>query len=241
MRFFNRAEKALSPQVTVILPAAGSSTRMKGVDKMLEDLGGAPVVIRTLQACESAGSVDHIVIVTRQEKIKIFRELCQKYSIKKVTAIVEGGNSRAESVQCGLRAMPKNSEFVAVHDAARPLVTAELIDNVVGVAKQTNAAILAIPVSDTLKRVVDGNITRTVKRTGIWRAQTPQVFDADLLRCALENARKNGVEMTDDASALEAMGVKVSIVDGSPINLKITTTDDLTLARIIYQQIGGNQ
>jgi len=185
----------------------------------------------SIDAFEDAESVDGVIIVAGNHTLSEIERLVAASSWQKVQAIVPGGERRQDSVAAGLDAVPEESELVAVHDGARPFVTAELIDACVRAADRTGAAIAAVPIADTLKQAEAGVIVRTVPRTGMWAAQTPQVARTALLREAFANAGE--LEITDEASLMESRGVPVIIVPGSARNLKITTADDLVLAEAL--------
>jgi 2-C-methyl-D-erythritol 4-phosphate cytidylyltransferase len=185
----------------------------------------------SIDAFEDAESVDGVIIVAGNHTLSEIERLVAASSWQKVQAIVLGGERRQDSVAAGLDAVQEESELVAVHDGARPFVTAELIDACVRAADRTGAAIAAVPIADTLKQAEAGVIVRTVPRTGMWAAQTPQVARTALLREAFANAGE--LEITDEASLMESWGVPVIIVPGSARNLKITTADDLVLAEAL--------
>ena len=224
------------PRCAALVAAAGSSSRMGGVNKLLEDLDGMPVLVRTLTALQRSELVDEIIIATREEEIVEISDLCHTYGISKCTKVVRGGESRVHSVMRAAVEAAPGTGFLAVQDGARPLVTPELIDRVIAAAVRCGAAAPAVPVKDTIKEVRDGGaVERTVDR-GILRAvQTPQVFDAGLLKAALQDAVENSVPITDDCSAVERLGKVVFLVDGEEENLKITTPVDLILAEAILQ------
>jgi 2-C-methyl-D-erythritol 4-phosphate cytidylyltransferase len=158
---------------------------------------------------------------------------------QKVSAIVTGGARRQDSVMGGFAEISPDSEIVAIHDGARPLVAADLFDECIVAAYKTGAAIAAVQVSDTLKRVASGKIVESVPREHIWAAQTPQAFRVELIRKALEYASSEGIVVTDEASILEQMGVPVGVVQSSPANLKITHQDDLWIAEALFAHLPG--
>ena len=236
MGFFRRFQEAQRPFCTAIVAAAGSSTRMGGeVNKLLLPLEGVPVLARTLTALDLASRVDAIVIAAREEDILPFSELCRTYGIQKPVKVVRGGDSREESVlRAALEADPR-TELLAVQDGARPLVTPALIDAVAEKAARCNAAAPAIPVKDTIKVVADGTVRETLDRSTLRAIQTPQIFEADLLKAALQSALEAGAELTDDCSAVERLGKVVYLVEGDEANLKITTPLDMTIAAALLQ------
>lgn len=236
MGFFRRFQEAQRPFCTAIVAAAGSSTRMGGeVNKLLLPLEGVPVLARTLTALDLASRVDAIVIAAREEDILPFSELCRTYGIRKPVKVVRGGDRREESViRAALEADPR-TELLAVQDGARPLVTPALIDAVAEKAARCNAAAPAVPVKDTIKVAADGTVRETLDRSTLRAIQTPQIFEADLLKAALQSALEAGAELTDDCSAVERLGKVVYLVEGDEANLKITTPLDMTIAAALLQ------
>lgn len=224
------------PRCAALVAAAGSSSRMGGVNKLLEDLDGMPVLVRTLTALQRSELVDEIIIATREEEIVEISDLCHTYGISKCTKVVRGGESRVHSVMRAAVEAAPGTGFLAVQDGARPLVTPDLIDRVIREAHRCNAAAPAIPVKDTVKTVKDGEMVDTTLDRSLLRAvQTPQVFSADLLKAALQNALDQNLHITDDCSAVEQLGKVVYLVEGEEENLKITTPTDLILARALLQ------
>ena len=226
------------PVCSAVIVAAGSSQRM-GTDKIMMKLGAMPVLTRTILAFENNAYIDEIIIVTKTEKLEEIADLCHKNGLNKVKRVVSGGATRMESALAGVSAVRHGAEYVAIHDGARPLVSQELIKRTVEAALKYRAAVPAVECADTLK-VVDkkGFITATVDRSVTRRVQTPQVFEADLIKGALTKAVEEGLPLTDDCSAMDMMGVKTFAVEGEPENLKITTPDDLVVARAIVQNRG---
>lgn len=213
--------------VTAILLCAGKGERLAaGVEKALVPLAGRPLFTWALEALERAPVIEHIVVVG---PVKRMKEALAATGLapRKVSAWGEGGRERQDSVARGLSALPETSTVVAIHDAARALVTPELIARVVGDAIQHGAAIAALPLADTLKRATLGTIETTVPRQGLWCAQTPQVFRRDWIVAAHAAASR---QATDDAALVEALGHRVHVTPGEPLNLKITTPQDLELA-----------
>ncbi len=217
-----------------VIVAAGSATRMGGTDKILAQLGGEPVITRTVRAFQQCDTVKEIVIVTREDRITAVRDVCAEFD--KVRAVVAGGKTRQESVWLGLNALSKKVKLAAVHDGARPLVTWQLIDRVIRAANTYGAAAPAVPVKDTVKIVRGGVVAETPERKTLQAVQTPQVFDFDLLRGALKKAAEDGAELTDDCCAVERMGMSVKIVEGAEENLKITTPMDLKIAQMLLEE-----
>ena len=217
-----------------VLVAAGSASRMGGIDKVMAPLGGTPMIVRTARAFQDCEASKEIVIVTRQDLILPITGLCQ--GMDKVKAVVVGGGSRQESVWLGLNALSKGVELAAVHDGARPLVSGALIDRVVRAAHSYGAAAPAIPVKDTIKVEQGGMIASTPDRSTLRAVQTPQVFDFDLLRGALQKAEKDGAAVTDDCSAVERLGMNIRLVEGEERNLKVTTPLDLKIAEMLLEE-----
>ena len=218
-----------------VIVAAGNATRMGGVDKIMADLGGEPLILRTVRPFLTCEAISEIVIVTRPELVGTVRNLFAGFD--KVTAVVAGGKDRAESVNAGLNAFTKKVKLAAIHDGARPLVTEELIDRVERAANAYSAAAPAVDVKDTIKVVAGGVVSSTPERSTLRAIQTPQVFDFDLLRGALKKAREDGAAITDDCSAVERLGMSVKIVKGDEHNLKVTTPMDLRIARMLQEEL----
>lgn len=229
-RLFHRKGRGEHPYCSIIVAAAGSSSRMGGENKLMAPIDGVPVLARTLQAINEAELVDEIVIAAREEDLIAIGDLCKIYGVTKPAKIVRGGESRLESVYLASLECRREAAFLAVHDGARPMVMPELIDRTIALAHRTNAAAPAIPVKDTIKVVREGKVVSTPPREELRAIQTPQVFDAALFRAALENARAFGESVTDDCSAVELLGKEIFLTDGAPENIKITTPEDLLLA-----------
>lgn len=217
-----------------VIVAAGSASRMGGIDKVMAPIGGEPMIARTLQNFQECDAIAEIVVVTREDLIVTMTNLTAKFP--KVTAVVAGGKTRQESVGLGLNALSKEVKLVAVHDGARPFAGWQLIDRVVRAANSYGAAAPAIPVKDTIKVVNGGIVKETPDRAALRAVQTPQAFDFDLLRGALTKAKLDGVQVTDDCAAVERMGMSVKIVEGEETNIKITTPMDLKIAELILEE-----
>ncbi len=218
-----------------VIVAAGSASRMGGIDKVMAPLEGEPMVKRTVRQFQECDAIREIVIVTRPDLILPITDLAR--DMDKVKAVVAGGSSRQESVQLGLNALSEQVKLVAVHDGARPLITWHVIDRAVRAANSYGAAAPAIPVKDTVKVVRGGVVQETPDRSTLYAVQTPQVFDLDLLRGALKKAEQDKVEVTDDCSAVEYLGMRVKIVEGDERNLKVTTPMDLAVAKMLLEEI----
>lgn len=217
-----------------VIVAAGTASRMGGIDKIMAPLGGEPVILRTIRAFQESEVIQEIVVVTREDLIEPIRDLCR--DMNKVRAVVCGGSSRPESVEKGLDALSKKVKLAAIQDGARPLVSWQVIDRTVRAAHSYGAAAPAIPVKDTIKQTQCGFVTATPDRSTLQAVQTPQVFDKDLLRAALEQASKKKRPITDDCSAVELMGATVRLVEGEERNIKITTPLDLKIAEMLLEE-----
>lgn len=217
-----------------VIVAAGSASRMGGIDKVMAPLGGEPMILRTVRTFQNCGAIKEIVIVTREDLILPITELCGGFD--KVRAVVRGGDSRQASVKLGLSAFTDKMELVAVHDGARPLVSEAVIDRTVRAAHTYGGAAPVVSVKDTIKVFEGGFIASTPDRETLRAVQTPQVFDLDLLRGALEKAEKDGAAVTDDCSAVERLGLKIRLVEGEERNLKVTTPMDLKIAEMLLEE-----
>ena len=217
-----------------VIVAAGTASRMGGIDKVMAELNGEPMIVRTVRAFQEAIAIKEIVIVTRQDLIAPIRKLCAGFD--KVTGVVCGGESRQASVQLGLSALSDKCKLAAIQDGARPLVSQAVIDRTVRAAHTYSAAAPAIPVKDTIKVVKGGIVDHTPDRATLRAIQTPQVFDFDLLRAALKKAQVEELAVTDDCSAVELMGMSVKIVEGDERNIKVTTPLDLAIAKLLLEE-----
>ena len=233
--FFKKKEKKpqlLGPHCACVVAAAGSSTRM-GSDKLLADLAGEPVILRTLRALSASPYIHEITVVTREDLLLEIGRLCRDNELAKVTQVLLGGESRLDSVYKGVGQVSKKAKLIAIHDGARPFVTPELLHNICHAASHCSAAAPAVEVKDTVKRVEGVRVAETLDRSTLRAVQTPQVFDADLIRGALQKAFEEKWELTDDCSAVERLGGKVHLVPGDDRNIKLTTPADLAAAHAI--------
>lgn len=232
-----RPARRLLPLKTcgAVIVAAGNASRMGGIDKVMAELNGEPMILRTVRAFQTCDAISEIVIVTREDLILPVTAACKGMS--KVTAVVAGGKSRQASVHLGLNALSDKVKLAAVHDGARPLVTWQVIDRAVRAANTYGAAAPAVPVKDTVKIVQGGVVKQTPDRAALYAVQTPQVFDFDVLRGALKKAELDGAALTDDCSAVERMGMSVKIVEGDERNLKVTTPMDLKIAETLLEEM----
>ncbi|MDY3772646.1 MAG: 2-C-methyl-D-erythritol 4-phosphate cytidylyltransferase [Candidatus Faecousia sp.] len=217
-----------------VIVAAGSASRMGGIDKVMAPLGGEPMILRTVRTFQNCGAIKEIVIVTREDLILPITELCGGFD--KVRAVVRGGDSRQASVKLGLSAFTDKMELAAVHDGARPLVSEAVIDRTIRAAHTYGGAAPVVSVKDTIKVFEGGFIASTPDRETLRAVQTPQVFDLDLLRGALEKADQDGAAVTDDCSAVERLGLKIRLVEGEERNLKVTTPMDLKIAEMLLEE-----
>lgn len=217
-----------------VIVAAGNASRMEGIDKVMAELGGEPMIARTVRTFQNCDAIREIVVVTRPDLLTAVMGLCKDFD--KVKAVVSGGKDRAESVSLGMNALSDRVKLVAVQDGARPLITWQVIDRVVRAANTYGAAAPAIPVKDTIKEVAGGLVTTTPDRGRLQAVQTPQAFDFDLLRGALKKAKQDGAAITDDCSAVERLGFKVKLVEGDEKNIKVTTPLDLKIAELFLEE-----
>lgn len=239
MSIFRRKSKPSQPLCAAVVAAAGSSSRM-GEDKIMLPLDGEPVIVHTLRALESCPLISEIVVVTREALVVHLAQLCKDNSFTKVSKVVRGGASRTESVFLGVCEVSCDPKLIAIHDGARPFVPSRVVEAAITQADKCGAAAPALPVKDTLKQAMDGLVERTVDRSALFAVQTPQVFDADLIRAALKKALDEGAEITDDCSAVERLGMKVSLTPGAEENFKLTTRGDLLLAQAVLWTRRGN-
>ncbi len=234
-QFTRQVRKALPLQYcAAVIVAAGSASRMGGIDKVMAQLDGEPMIVRTVRTFQNCDAIREIVIVTREDLVVPIGELCRGFD--KVQAVMIGGSSRQESVEMGLAALSSKAKLAAIHDGARPLISWQVIDRVVRAAHTYGAAAPAVPVKDTIKVVAGGIVSSTPDRSTLQAVQTPQVFDVDLLRGALQKARQENAQLTDDCSAVERMGMSVKIVEGDEKNLKVTTPMDLKIAQMLLEE-----
>lgn len=213
-----------------VIVAAGSSTRFGAEDKLFADLAGAPVLLYSLRAFERSEYINEIIVVADSEKIERVALLVEEYDIRKVSKVVCGGETRLVSALAGVSETEQRTKLIAIHDGARPLVSDRVIKETIENAKLYKAAIPVVPVRDTIKLVKDGLVKSTPKRSELFAVQTPQVFDRDLINIALSKAIAEKTPLTDDASAVEALGQRVRVCEGDENNFKITTPLDLKLA-----------
>jgi 2-C-methyl-D-erythritol 4-phosphate cytidylyltransferase len=226
----------LIAMLSAIIVAGGSSQRM-GFDKLFALIAGKPVIAHTIDAFECAKSVDGIVVVAREDRHNQIRTIVRDENFKKVRSIVPGGKRRQDSVHAGLACLGSDARYVAVHDAARPLITSWHIERVFRQCEIHGAAALADPVSDTLKRA-DANllVTESVDRHQLYAMQTPQIFERQLIEEAYRAVYAGNISVTDEVSAVERVGRKVALVLNDDLNFKITYPRDLPIAEFLLHK-----
>jgi len=221
--------------ITAIIPAAGSGSRFSNVkNKLLEKINEIPVIIRTLKLISAIEEVNHIIIPTSEDLIEQINELIKLYEIPKIAKIIPGGITRQQSVYFAISATEDfKPDFILIHDAARPLISKEIIENAINAAKINNAAIVAVPTKDTIKRVNKNSmqVIQTLNREELWNVQTPQIFKyKDILNSHLEFINEN---FTDDSAMIEKSCIPVTVVPGDYNNIKITTLKDIKIAEFL--------
>jgi 2-C-methyl-D-erythritol 4-phosphate cytidylyltransferase len=224
-------------KVTVIIAAAGAGRRMKADrPKQLLVLNDTPILVYTIRKFDRCRLVDRIVVAAPRESVDEVRKLVSAAGFSKSVSVVQGGARRQDSVATAMQHMDPDTTIVAVHDAVRPFVSVEEIESVIHEAEKSGAAVLAIPIVDTVKQIRRDRIESTLTREHLVLAQTPQVFRAEVLRDAFERAKKDEYYGTDESSLVERMDHPVAIIRGSERNIKITRPDDLALARFYLQE-----
>ncbi len=229
-------------RVVAVIPAGGTGTRMGAeTPKQFLPLGGVPLLLHSLWAFDQAPSVDAVILVVpAQEQGRVLIDIVERYGVKKVQKVVAGGETRQQSVHNGLKETDPGVEIVVVHDAVRPFVTEDLIERSIEAARKGGGAIVAVPMKDTPKQAgPDRQIQRTLDRSELWLAQTPQAFRRALLLEAYEKAAIERLQATDDAALVERLGHKVGIVPGTWENIKITAPEDLVIAEAILASRQG--
>jgi 2-C-methyl-D-erythritol 4-phosphate cytidylyltransferase len=227
----------------IVIVAAGKGSRMRtAMSKQYLELGGRPILVHTLQLFQNMPEVEQIVLTVGEEDVERCQHYVQDYNFSKVKQVLPGGKERQDSVLKGLTALSTDTEWVLVHDGVRPFVTAEQVLACWHKAMEVEAAVLAVPVKDTIK-VVDpsGKVQSTPDRKSLWAIQTPQAFRASLLREAHEKAGHEGFVGTDDAMLVERLGKPVYVIEGDYYNIKITTPEDLPWAEWILQHVRGEK
>ena len=224
---------------TAIIAAAGTGSRMASDrPKQFLQLAGTPIIFHTLAPFEECESIQEVIVVLPAEEAAVFLTLAGKRGLRKLSRVVPGGTTRADSVKRGLMAVrPATAGIVAVHDGVRPFVTVEEIESVVRAAESDDAAILVAPVTDTIKQIRGDTIVTTLERCDLRRAMTPQCFRYELLRQAYEQADVNDPSLTDESALVEKIGVQVTTIEGSSRNIKITTPHDLLIAEAFMKEL----
>ena len=224
-------------KIGAIIPAAGSGKRIgASVAKQFLEIQGEPLLHHTLSVFDSCKLVDYVVLVMPLEDVnQVGKTWLSKYEI--VREVIVGGEQRQDSVYNGFNSLEEQTDIVVVHDGVRPFTTPQMITATIEEAEQHGAAITAIPVSDTIKQVVDGFVKQTISRDGLWRVQTPQAFQYGLLQQAFKKAKENSYYGTDEGALIEYLGERVKIVPGSELNIKITRKEDLTLGESLLSRI----
>jgi len=233
LSMFKKKDKM--PTCSAVVVAAGSSQRM-GSDKLMMKLGKTPVIMHTLLTFQHSPYIDEIIVVTRMDLVMPVAAMCRQYGVTKVKKVICGGKTRAESSLCGVCEVKPSAKLIAIHDGARPLVTHELIEKTVKTAAEYCAAVPALSITDTLKAVDGEYVTDTLDRDGYCTVQTPQVFDADIIKGALTFAVKKKIAVTDDCAAVEHMGFTPKTVPGDDTNIKLTVPADLKKAEWILRE-----
>lgn len=225
-----------------VIPAAGQGKRMNaGISKQWIELLGKPVLAHTLDVFEKDPACAGIILVGSEQELQQMQNFVQTFQYTKVRQIVPGGEERQQSVYEGLKKVPEDADLVLVHDAARPFITIDSIGQLVKKAVDTGSAVLAVPVKDTVKRVVQHQVEETIDRSSLWAVQTPQAFRLSIVKRAHEEAASDGYLGTDDASLVERIGETVAIVMGDYHNIKLTTSDDLLYGQAILLERQGEK
>ena len=224
-------------KVGAIIAAAGFGRRMKADrPKQLLALNGTPIIIHTIRKFDVSSVIDYIIVTAPRDSVEEVRDLVKSAGFKKSVIVVEGGERRQDSVASGLNHLQSGTDIVAVHDGVRPFVSIDDIENAVRQAERTGAAVLGVPIGETVKQVEKDVIESTLTREHLVLAQTPQVFRTEILKEAFDRARKDEYYGTDESSLVERLGHPVAIVRGSERNIKITRPTDLTLARAFLEE-----
>ena len=225
------------PYVSAVIVAAGSASRMGGVNKQLLELCGVPVIARTLRAFQASELVREIIIVTKPDDIVGLWDIVRYFGIDKVKSIISGGSTRQKSVFKGILETSPESAYFAVHDGARPLIKPKTIDRVICDAFNHGAAAAGVKVKDTVKQVNEnGMISATLDRNFLYNIQTPQVFEKNIYIMAMNRAQREGVDYTDDCQLIENMGAPVYVTESEYSNIKITTKEDVKMAERLLEQ-----
>jgi len=228
-------------QVTAIIPAAGKGSRMGSeLNKQYLKLKDKPILAHTLEVFQRTPLIDRIIVVACKEEVDFCKQhVVAKYSLDKVAAVIPGGKERVDSVRAGLDYCYPDTELVVVHDGARPLLTYNLLNQVLEKARETGAAIAAVPVKDCIKQVAGGKVEKTLDRRQLWAVQTPQAFNYVLFKKAYGTSFSDLIY--DDAMVVELSGGSVSVVEGDYKNIKVTTPEDLSIAEIFLENLANKK
>ena len=240
-KLLNR-KKERHPRCAALVPAAGRSERMGGTDKLTAPLCGVPVLLRPLRALDEAALIDEIVVAVSPERLEEIAALCAGANVKTPLRVVEGGGSRTQSVLLAALEAREDTEYLVIHDGARPLILPEQVDEMIRLGQRTYAVAPALPVTDTVKVAdLSGLVLSTPDRSTLFAVQTPQVFQASILKTALQSAIDAEAPITDDCSAVERLGKEVYLTPGWRENIKITTPEDLAIAEAFLRRREVNQ
>lgn len=227
----------MNDKISLIIAAAGSGSRMKAdKNKILLDLDGKLVIERTLDRFSKIKEVVQLIVVAKEDEIEELKNIVNSYSFLDIR-VVSGGKTRQESITCGLNEVTRDSDYVIVHDAARPFVKEEYIKGAISMAKEHGGCGVGVRVKDTLKKVgADGMILETVDRSVVWQIQTPQIFKVDLIKEAYRYASETNYVGTDDCSLVEHLGKKIAMFEGDYENIKLTTKEDMEYAKFMLRR-----
>ncbi len=228
----------MAADTSAIIAAAGSSSRMGGENKQFLDLCGMPVIARSMLAFQNCNDIAEIILVARAEDIPKMQEIAKSAGISKLSTVVPGGSTRQESVINGLKAVSKETSMLCIHDGARPLIMSELISKTIADARVFGGATLGVPTKDTVKTVSGGLIIDTPDRSKLYLIQTPQAFKKSVYFEGVNFAISHGLDFTDDCQLVEAVGIKICLTQGDYKNIKITTSEDIFIARALMEGTG---
>jgi len=231
-------------KVAALIPAAGRGSRMGTREsKPYLVLAGKPILAHTLYQFEQCSLIDEIVLIVSKSEIEYSKaSIIEAFMFEKVSKIIAGGLKRQDSVWEGLKSLKRDCGLVMVHDGVRPFVSQEILEKSIQEASRSGAAIVSVPVKDTVKMASEqGDVLETLDRSTLWAVQTPQTFKYEILKSAYKKAFEDGFYGTDDASLVERLGIKVKIIPGSYENIKITTPEDLALSEVILRRRNNNR
>jgi 2-C-methyl-D-erythritol 4-phosphate cytidylyltransferase len=241
LRRMFKKDKEKKAVCSVVVAAAGSSSRMEGTNKLFIEIGAIPVLAHTLTALNKCAEISEIIVVTQPDDISEVARLCSAYRVTKLSKIVGGGQTRLESVYKGVFEVSKESQLIAIHDGARPFITEQIISETIAAALRFSAAAPCVPVTSTIKQAHNGMVEKTIARENLFEVQTPQIFASELIKGALQNAVDRSLYITDDCMAVEALGCPVKLTAGAHDNIKLTTKADIVIAEAIYTARRNNQ